>query len=163
MSVFKEKIKIIWNVIKAKQYFFAALPFSDIDKNIASPKFCCIVSDDSMPIFINTVYKMANKIHNDVENKYSMEGSIIKTRDEAVQLLNDGVQIFVSLSSNLKDGFYNIDHDLEYSYKYRKGILYEVDNKNKEKEISWSYFSSAWHDFVENKKYIFYKKFYVKK
>lgn len=163
MSVFKEKIKIIWNVIKAKQYFFASLPFSDIDENVASSKICGIVSDNCMPIFINTVSKMANKIHNDVENKYSMEGSIIKTRDEAVQLLKDGVQIFVSLSSNLKDGFCNVDHGLEYSYKYRKGILYEVNNKNKEKEISWSYFSSAWHDFVENKKYIFYKKFYVKK
>ncbi len=163
MSVFKEKIKIIWNVIKAKQYFFVSLPFNDMDENVASTKICGIVSDNCMPIFINTVYKMANKIHNDIKDKYSLEGSIIRTKKEAVKLLNEGVQIFVSSTSNIKDGYCDVDHNEEYSYLYRKGILYETDNKHKTKEISWSYFSSAWHNYAENKKYVFYKKFYVKK
>lgn len=163
MGVFKEKIKIIWNVIKAKQYFFASLPFKDNEEDVSLSNICCIVSDDSMPIFMSTISKFTNKIQKDIEDKYSLEGSIIKTRDEAIQLLKDGVQIFVSLSSNSEDGYCNVDHDKEYSYKYRKGILYETDNMNKEKEISWSYFGSAWHDFVENKKYVFYKKYYVKK
>ena len=52
MSVFKEKIKIIWNVIKAKQYFFASLPFSDIDENVSTSKICCIVSDNTLLNFV---------------------------------------------------------------------------------------------------------------
>lgn len=164
MSIFKEKIKIIYNVIRAKQYFFASVPFKGTDADWSMNNICCISADECTPIFLNCVAKMSNSINEKIKNQYELTGTIVTSRDKAVNLLKDGVQIFINESSpSLDEGYVNINHDTEYSYKYRKGILYEVNNENRSKEISWSYFGSVWHDTIENKKYVCYCKHYIKK
>lgn len=165
MGVFKEKLKIIYNVITAKQYFFASVPFKGTDTDWEMNKVCCISADESTPIFLDCVSTMSSKLMDIVADNYELDGTIITEKDKAVNLLMKGVQIFISESTPIANdkSYVNVSHDLEYSYKYRHGTLYETNNENKTKEISWTYFGSVWHDTIENKKYVCYCKHYVKK
>lgn len=151
----KRKLKIIWNLLFAKQYFYASSENDVNSKEITSEKSVMYTSE-CIPPFFSTVKEMATKLYKQSRKDFEVKGSIIPSYSEAYRLLSKGVILYLTIL----DGHGN--PTTVVSYKFRSGLLIETNDKGQMTHITFDKFRKIWEESVSNNM-TFFKKYWKHK
>ena len=151
----KRKLKIIWNLLFAKQYFYASSEDDVNSKEITSERSVMYTSE-CIPPFFNTVKEIAAKLYKQSRKDFEVKGSIVPSYQEAYRLLAKGVILYLTIL----DG--NGNPTTVVSYKFREGLLIETNSKGQMTHITFDKFKRIWDESVSNNM-TFFKKYWKHK